>query len=240
MRSIPTTSSRRARIAITIAVIGLGATSTACQFSTGDGDKAGKTASNGIAPAAPAAPAADPTQTAPPAAPQQTAEAPSAPAKTGGNANTSGTGGSGDSGGDKKGYGQVCSATDLTFKTSLQTQAGGYILIAATVKSGITCAMPGALPTVTFGSKGIQASNAEQVAGEQITLSGGATIYAGVNPKTTNNESGTHFTSMGVGVGRSDPNPASLTVADVTVDKPIVTNWHTKAADAVPGDGTDG
>lgn len=34
--------------------------------------------------------------------------------------------------------------------------------------------------------------------------------------------------------------PPLAKVATITVDKPIVTTWHTSAQDAVPGDGTDG
>lgn len=37
-----------------------------------------------------------------------------------------------------------------------------------------------------------------------------------------------------VAIGDDDPNPVSLRVGPFTVDKPVVTNWHTSAADAVP------
>ncbi|MEW9516049.1 hypothetical protein [Streptomyces tubercidicus] len=141
--------------------------------------------------------------------------------------------------GDKKGYGQVCGANDLKFSTSSETQAGGYILLSARAKPGITCTIPGALPSVSFGSKGIEAANAEQAVGPAIKLSGSKTVYAGINPKTTNDNGGTEFTFLIAGIGASDPNPASVSTGPVTVDKPIVTNWHTAPTDAVPGDGTD-
>ncbi|MGW8554640.1 hypothetical protein [Streptomyces tubercidicus] len=141
--------------------------------------------------------------------------------------------------GDKKGYGQVCGANDLKFSTSSETQAGGYILLSARAKPGITCTIPGALPSVSFGSKGIEAANAEQAVGPAIKLSGSKTVFAGINPKTTNGNGGTEFTFLIAGIGASDPNPASVSTGPVTVDKPIVTNWHTAPTDAVPGDGTD-
>lgn len=141
--------------------------------------------------------------------------------------------------GDKKGYGQTCGANDLKFSARSETQAGGYILLSARAKSGITCTIPSGLPSVSFGSKGIEASNAEQAVGPAITLSGSKTAYAGVNPKTTNSNDGVEFTFLIAAIGASDPNPASVSTGSVTVDKPIVTNWHTTPTDAVPGDGTD-
>ncbi|MDT0459577.1 DUF4232 domain-containing protein [Streptomyces sp. DSM 41527] len=141
--------------------------------------------------------------------------------------------------GDKKGYGQSCGANDLKFSARSETQAGGYILLSARAKPGITCTIPSGLPSVSFGSKGIEAQPAEQAVGPAITLSGSKTAYAGVNPKTTNNNDGVEFTFLIAAIGASDPNPASVSTGSVTVDRPIVTNWHTNPADAVPGDGTD-
>ncbi|MGW5970623.1 DUF4232 domain-containing protein [Streptomyces sp. NPDC055186] len=129
---------------------------------------------------------------------------------------------------------QVCGANDISWSTRSESQAGGYILIMAKAKSGITCYLPAALPTVAFGSDGTQAGPAEQAVGEQIKLSGSTTAYAGVNPKTTNEDGGKELDSIIVGVGDEDPNPVSLKVGTITVDKPIVTNWHTVPADAVP------
>ncbi|MFE4828444.1 hypothetical protein [Streptomyces sp. NPDC056672] len=144
--------------------------------------------------------------------------------------------GSGDSNGsgDKNGYGQVCGANDISWSTRAETQAGGYILIIAKAKSGITCVLPAALPTVAFGSDGTEAGPAEQAVGPQITLKRGVTAYAGVNPKTTNDNWGKELNSIIVAIGNEDPNPVSLPVGKILVADPIVTNWHTSAADAVP------
>ncbi len=94
--------------------------------------------------------------------------------------------------------------------------------------------LPAALPTVSFGSDGTQAGPAEQSTGPAITLKSGVTAYAGVNPKTTNDDAGKELTSIIVSVGNEDPNPVSLEVGTITVDRPVVTNWHTSASDAVP------
>ncbi|WP_328743409.1 DUF4232 domain-containing protein [Streptomyces caniferus] len=142
-------------------------------------------------------------------------------------------------GGGMKGYGQACGANDLKFSARSETQAGGYVLLSARAKPGVTCTIPSGLPSVSFGSKGIEATSAEQAVGPAIKLSGSTTAYAGINPKTTNTNGGVEFTFLIAAIGTSDPNPASVSTGSVTVDKPIVTNWHTTPADAVPGDGTD-
>ncbi|MGC9540375.1 hypothetical protein [Streptomyces sp. UG1] len=136
--------------------------------------------------------------------------------------------------GGREPVGQTCGANDISWSTRSETQAGGYILIIAKAKSGITCYLPAALPTVAFGSDGTQAGPAEQAVGRQIKLSGSTTAYAGVNPKTTSSNGGKELDSIIVGVGDDDPNPVSLPVGTITVEKPIVTNWHTAPADAVP------
>ncbi|MFE2042009.1 DUF4232 domain-containing protein [Streptomyces sp. NPDC059477] len=145
-------------------------------------------------------------------------------------------GGTGDAeyadGGD--GVGQVCGANDISWSTRSESQAGGYILVIAQAKDGISCYLPAGLPTVAFGSDGTQAGPAEQAAGPQIELSGDTTAYAGVNPKTTNTDTGKELDFIIVGVGDDDPNPVSLPVGTITVEDPIVTNWHTDPADAVP------
>lgn len=145
-----------------------------------------------------------------------------------------GTGSGADTGNGGKPVGQVCGANDISWSTKSESQAGGYILITAKAKAGITCVLPAALPTVAFGSDGTQAGPAEQAVGKQITLSGSTAAYAGVNPKTTKANGGKEFTSIIVAVGDTDPNPESLPVGTITVDKPVVTNWHTSAKDAVP------
>ena len=129
---------------------------------------------------------------------------------------------------------QACGANDISWSTRSEDQAGGYILIIAKAKSGITCYLPAALPTVAFGSDGTQAGPAEQSVGEQIKLSGSTTAYAGVNPKSTDGDGGKELDSIIVAVGDDDPDPVSLPVGTITVEDPIVTNWHTSPTDAVP------
>ncbi|WP_405985656.1 hypothetical protein [Streptomyces sp. NBC_00872] len=156
-------------------------------------------------------------------------------AASGGNGSGNAGSADGSSGsGDKSGYGQVCGANDISWSTRAETQAGGYILIIAKARSGITCVLPAALPTVAFGSDGTEAGPAEQAVGPQITLKRGVTAYAGVNPKTTNDNWGKELNSIIVAIGNEDPNPVSLPVGKILVAEPIVTNWHTSAADAVP------
>jgi hypothetical protein len=129
---------------------------------------------------------------------------------------------------------QTCGANDISWSARSESQAGGYILVMAKAKQGITCILPAALPTVAFGSDGTEAGPAEQAVGESVTLSGTTTAYAGVNPKTTKTDGGKELDSIIVGVGNEDPDPVSLKVGTITVDKPVVTNWHTAPADAVP------
>ncbi|MFE1461032.1 DUF4232 domain-containing protein [Streptomyces nigra] len=158
-----------------------------------------------------------------------------------GGAKGKGTGDAGDSGsgvdtgdGTRVPVEQGCGANDITWSTRSESQAGGYILVIAKAKPGITCYLPGTHPTVAFGSDGTEAGPAEQSVGEPIKLTGGTTAYAGVNPKTTNTNDGKELDSIIVAVDGSDANPVSLKVGTISVDKPIVTNWHTAAADAVP------
>ncbi|KAB2973868.1 DUF4232 domain-containing protein [Streptomyces sp. SS1-1] len=129
---------------------------------------------------------------------------------------------------------QGCGANDITWSTRSESQAGGYILVMAKAKPGITCYLPGTHPVVAFGSDGTEAGPAEQAVGEPIKLSGGTTAYAGVNPKTSNTNGGKELDSIIVAVDDSDANPVSLKVGSITVDKAIVTNWHTAPKDAVP------
>lgn len=142
-----------------------------------------------------------------------------------------------DTSGDKTGYGQSCGTNDISWSVSSETQAGGYFLIKATAKQGITCVLPAALPVVAFGSDGTEAAPAEQSAGQDITLRAGVVAYAGVNPKSVNEDGGKELDSLIVSVSNDDPNPVSLKVGSYVVNKPIVTSWHTNAADAVPFSG---
>lgn len=167
----------------------------------------------------------------------QNSDAKDSGTKAQGGTNSTGTaGGSGaDVGnGERAEVGQACGANDINWSTREESQAGGYTLIMAKAKAGITCTLPGTYPVVAFGSGGIEAGPAEQAVGDEITLSGKTTAYAGMNPKTTNNNDGIEFEDIIVAVDQEDPNPESLPVGAIKVDKPIVTNWHTNPADAVP------
>ncbi|MDH6708767.1 hypothetical protein P3T27_005513 [Kitasatospora sp. MAA19] len=207
---------RTRRLALTAAAVAaLAATATACGPDNSD---AGATA------ASPAATAAAPTGAAPTgAAPTKAATTPKSPAAPSSPA------------ADKSGYGQTCGANDLVLGAKAESQAGGYILITAKAKPGITCTLPGTHPTIAFGSGGIEAAGAEHATGDPITLSGTKTAYAGVMSKTTKDNQAVEFTDAIVGIGNADPNPASVPVGRTPVDKPIVTNWHTLPKDAVPG-----
>jgi hypothetical protein len=152
----------------------------------------------------------------------------------------SGSGGSGSTANaddaKKDGYGQSCGTNDLTFTVTPETQAGGYYLITAKAKSGITCYLDTNTPSVAFGSgtDGV-ASPVGQGGEDPIKLSGSTAAYTGVSPKTTNSNDGKEFENVIVSVKDDDPNPAELKLPDTaTVDKPIVTNWATNPSEAVP------
>ncbi|MCX4664440.1 DUF4232 domain-containing protein [Streptomyces uncialis] len=136
--------------------------------------------------------------------------------------------------GERTPVGQSCGTNDISWSTRAESQAGGYILIIAKAKPGITCDLAAALPVVAFGSDGTEAGPAEQSAGRQITLTGDTTAYAGLNPKTTTEDGGKELEHIIVSAADDDPNPVSLPVGTITVDKPVVTNWHTAPSDAVP------
>jgi hypothetical protein len=216
---------RRKAFFVSAAIVSGAMLMTACQDS--DTDKAADTgdtqSSSSSAPAGKASTPADSPATATPAGK--------------GKANDDGSdSGSGVDTGDGKRVPveQTCGANDISWSTKSETQAGGYILIIAKAKSGITCYLPAALPTVAFGSDGTEAGPAEQSVGEQIKLSGSTTAYAGVNPKSSNEDGGKELDSIIVAVGDNDPNPVSLPVDTITVSDPVVTNWHTAPTDAVP------
>ncbi len=109
-----------------------------------------------------------------------------------------------------EGYGQVCGTNDLAWSASSETQAGGYILISVKARAGITCTLPAGLPSVAFGSDGTEASPAEQSVGEPVELSGAATAYAGVNPKTTDADTGKELSAIVVSVPGDQSDPVSL------------------------------
>ncbi|MFJ6621385.1 hypothetical protein ACIQOW_27905 [Kitasatospora sp. NPDC091335] len=186
-------------------------------------------------PAATAAPTAGAPAGAPaPAAPTGAAPAGAAPTKSAPPKSPAGSGAASAPAGDKSGYGQVCGANDLDLGAKTETQAGGYILISAKAKSGITCTLPAGHPVIAFGSGGIEATPVEHTAGEQITLSGAKTVYAGIMAKTTKGNQAVQYTDVIIGIGNPDPNPVSVPVGTTPVDKPAVTNWHTLPKDAVP------
>ncbi|MFE4368673.1 hypothetical protein ACFRMN_10570 [Streptomyces sp. NPDC056835] len=138
--------------------------------------------------------------------------------------------------GGKSGYGQSCGTNDLDFTVTSESQAGGYFLVTAKAKSGITCYLDINTPSVSFGSgaDGV-ASPVGQGGEDPIKLTGSTAAYAGVNPKTTNRDSGKEFENVIIGVSEEDPNPAELKLPDTaTVDKPIVTGWATNPANSVP------
>ncbi|MER5730631.1 DUF4232 domain-containing protein [Streptomyces sp. NPDC002138] len=214
---------RRKALLVTAAVMGGAMLMTACQDKGAASD------------AAPGAGGAQGSSSAPSASGAATPYgSPPATAKASGTTGKGTKDGTGSGAGDGKSVGQVCGANDLSWSTKSEAQAGGYILVVAKAKSGITCVLPAALPTVAFGSDGTQAGPAEQAVGKQITLSGSTAAYAGVNPKSTSANGGKELDSIIVAVGNDDPNPVSLKVGTITVDKPIVTNWHTSPKDAVP------
>ncbi|MDF3142916.1 MULTISPECIES: hypothetical protein [unclassified Streptomyces] len=223
---------RRKAFLVSAAIVGGAMLMTACQDT--DTDKATDAgAAQGSSSATPAGDAATPSGSSTAGSGQGSDKGSDASGKGTGDAAGSGSGA--DTGnGEREPVGQSCGANDISWSTRSETQAGGYILIIAKAKSGITCYLPAALPTVAFGSDGTQAGPAEQAVGEQIKLSGSTAAYAGVNPKTTNGDGGKELDSIIVGVGDDDPNPVSLPVGTITVEKPIVTNWHTAPTEAVP------
>lgn len=142
--------------------------------------------------------------------------------------------GSGDGG--KSGYGQSCGTNDLDFTVTSQSQAGGYYLVTAKAKSGITCYLDVNTPSVSFGSgaDGV-ASPVGQGGEDPIKLTGSAVAYTGISPKTTKSNVGKEFENVIIALTDDDPNPAELKLPDTAnVDKPIVTNWSTNRAETVP------
>ncbi|QOV40754.1 DUF4232 domain-containing protein [Streptomyces ferrugineus] len=221
---------RRKTILVSAALVGGAMLMTACQDS---GESTDSGAAQGSSSATPAGDAATPSGSSTAGGGKGTDKGSDASGQ--GSSDGAGSGAHTGTGG-REPVGQTCGANDISWSTRSETQAGGYILITAKAKSGITCYLPAALPTVAFGSDGTQAGPAEQSVGKQIKLSGSITAYAGVNPKTTSGNGGKELDSIIVGVGDDDPNPVSLPVGTITVENPIVTNWHTAPTDAVPFD----
>ncbi|QDY77468.1 DUF4232 domain-containing protein [Streptomyces qinzhouensis] len=230
---------RRKALLVSAALVSGALLMTAC----GDSDKAAGTgAAKDTAAAAPAGNAAETT-------PNGSSSETSGKASSGKNADDGGDKGGASGGGQGKGPGgsgadvgdgvrkpvqQSCGANDISWSSRSESQAGGYILVMAKAKPGITCVLPEKHPVVAFGSDGTEAGPAEHSAGKTITLSGNTTAYAGVNPKTTKDNNGKELTFIIVAPENNDPDPVELKTGPITVDKPIVTNWHTSAKDAVP------
>ncbi|MFJ3284588.1 DUF4232 domain-containing protein [Streptomyces sp. NPDC086669] len=220
----------RKALLVSAALVGGTLLMTACE----DGDAAKDTGA-----ARSSAPASGAAASATPSGPAAAGSGKGAGAKGEGTDDSAGAGdgaGSGVDAGDgtRVPVEQGCGANDITWSTRSESQAGGYILVMAKAKPGITCYLPGTHPVVAFGSDGTEAGPAEQAVGEPIKLTGGTTAYAGVNPKTTGTNDGKELDSIIVAVDDSDANPVSLKVGTITVDKAIVTNWHTAPKDAVP------
>ena len=134
------------------------------------------------------------------------------------------------------GYGQSCGSSDLTFTLSSKDQKGGYLLITAKAKSGITCYLEGTYADAQFGSDtdAVAVPEAQSVTGT-IKVSGSTVAYIGINPKTTNTNDGKEFSTLSLGILDDTNDPAGLDVpAGILVDKPSITNWTADAAAAVP------
>ncbi|NUU23107.1 MAG: DUF4232 domain-containing protein [Streptomycetaceae bacterium] len=131
---------------------------------------------------------------------------------------------------------RACATKDLSFKVSSKTQAGGYYLITAKAKSGVTCYLEGVFPSASFGSSAdTEVAPAEHAVSDRVTLSGSTAAYAGINPKTTNNDFGKEFDFLHLSVAGDETNAVTLALPDTaTVDRPVATNWHADPADAVP------
>ncbi|WP_298552539.1 DUF4232 domain-containing protein [Streptomyces luteogriseus] len=131
---------------------------------------------------------------------------------------------------------RACATKDLSFKVSLKTQAGGYFLVTAKAKSGVTCYLEGVFPSASFGSSAdTEVAPAEHAVSERVTLSGSTAAYTGINPKTTNDDFGKQFDFLHLSVAGDETNAVTLPLPETaTVDRPVATNWHADPADAVP------
>ncbi|MFK4066827.1 hypothetical protein [Streptomyces sp. NPDC029674] len=75
----------------------------------------------------------------------------------------------------------------------------------------------------------------EQAVTETIKLSGSTAAYAGINPKSTNDDHGREFDRMIIAVAGDEEGAISVNLPSPTlIDKPLSTNWHADPADAVP------
>lgn len=134
------------------------------------------------------------------------------------------------------GSGGACATGDLSFTVSEESQAGGYYLVTASARPGVTCTLEGATIEAGFGSDvSGDVKPSEQAVGEPITMTGSTKAYAGVNPHSGPQEGGVQFEEIIVSAHEGDMDPVSLKLPSTAeVDQPIGTNWHTDAAKAVP------
>ncbi|MFE4000281.1 DUF4232 domain-containing protein [Nocardioides sp. YIM B13467] len=132
--------------------------------------------------------------------------------------------------------GGACATGDLSFTVSEESQAGGYYLVTASAKPGVTCALEGATIEAGFGSDlSGDVKPSEHAMGEPITMTGSTKAYAGVNPHSGPQEGGVQFEEIIVSAHEGDMDPVSLKLPSTAeVDQPIGTNWHTDATKAVP------
>lgn len=137
-------------------------------------------------------------------------------------------GGSGTSSGATKKT-AACTASDLRFTVTEESQKGGYYLLTASARPGVTCTLGNALPAVMFGSSPESLAHpAEQSLGEPIRLSGSQKAYAGVNPRSVDSDAEADYSQVIVGPTNDDPNPVALHLATpAPVNAPLVTDWHT-------------
>jgi hypothetical protein len=134
------------------------------------------------------------------------------------------------------GTGGVCATGDLSFIVSEESQAGGYYLVTASARPGVTCTLEGRTIEAGFGSDlSGDVKPSEQAEGEPITMTGSTKAYAGVNPHSGSQEGGVQFEEIIVSAHEGDMDPVSLKLPGTAeVDQPIGTNWHADAAEAVP------
>ncbi|SCF94887.1 DUF4232 domain-containing protein [Streptomyces sp. Ncost-T10-10d] len=229
-------AARSARLVLAaVAVTALAATTTACDAD--DAADAGSSTAPSAVASADSGGSDSSSSDSPSTGGSGTGGSGSGGSTTGGSGSSGSTDKAGDSGGGKKGgYGQSCGTNDLDFKVTSESQAGGYYLVTAKAKSGITCYLDINTPSVSFGSgaDGV-ASPVGQGGEDPIKLTGSAVAYTGISPKTTNSNAGKEFEHVIIATTDDDPNPAELKLPDTAnVDKPIVTNWATNRAEAIP------
>lgn len=130
---------------------------------------------------------------------------------------------------------QACRTSDLRFTVTEESQKGGYYLITASAKPGVSCALKGVYPAAAFGSAAdSQVSPAEQAVGRTIRLSGSKKAYAGVNPRTVNSDAAVEYPQITVAISNDDPDPVSIRLdSPAPVNGPVATNWYADATEPV-------